>query len=287
MRKAYFNLQMFADGGAEGGADAGIADSGVATTVTQADDSQAETKATDRVSFDDLIKGDYKEDFEAKLQSAMDKRFKSANKDKETVSKLAPVIAILGDKYGVDASDLSKVDLDALTKAIMDDDSYYEDEAVKKGIPVKELKNLKKLERDNAILRQSLEERTKREQSEKAYAELVRQTDSVKTVYPAFDLNTEMKNPNFGRLVANGVPLQTAYEVVHKSEILPAAMQFAVQKTKENISKSIQSGMSRPTENGVNNSVGFTSKIDPGNLTPEQRADIRRRVLERGEKITF
>lgn len=288
MRKAYFNLQMFAEGGADAGAEGGVsATEGAVSTEGTESTNAAEGSEVQKASFDDLIKGEYKADYEAKLQSAMEKRFKAANKDKETVGKLAPVLELLGRKYGVDASDISKVDIDALTNTILEDDSYYEDEAMKMGVSVEALKEMKRMKRENENLKQTIAERTKRENSERAYAELVNQSNSLKAVYPTFDLNTEMQNPNFGRLVANGVPLQTAYEVVHKNEILPAAMQFAVQKTQENISKSIQSGKSRPAENGVNSSVGFTTKLDPSKLTPEERADIRRRVLERGEKITF
>lgn len=288
MHKDIFYLQMFADGGADAGGEGGATatEGAVSTEGTNATDS-AEGSEVQKMSFDDLIKGEYKKEYEAKLQSAMEKRFKAANKDKETVGKLAPVLELLGRKYGVDASDLSKLDIDALTNTILEDDSYYEEEAMNRGVSVEALKEIRRMERENATLKQTIEERTKRENSERAYAELVNQANGVKAVYPNFDLNAEMQNPSFGRLVANGVPLQTAYEVVHKNEILPAAMQFAVQKTQENISKSIQSGKNRPSENGVGNSVGFTTKLDPSKLTPEERADIRRRVLERGEKITF
>ena len=64
-------------------------------------------------------------------------------------------------------------------------------------------------------------------------------------------------------------------------------MAYAVQQTQNKISNSIQSGMTRPAENGIGQqSTASVGNVDPSKLTKAQIDDIRKRA-ERGEKITF
>lgn len=55
---------------------------------------------------------------------------------------------MLAQKYGVDPGDLEK-----LSSAIEEDDSYYEDEATRRGLTVQQLKEMKRIERENETLR--------------------------------------------------------------------------------------------------------------------------------------
>ena len=100
-----------------------------------------------------------------------------------------------------------------------------------------------------------------------------------------------MTEGHFGNLLVtlqhSGFPdaVRTAYESVHRDEIMGGAMQYAVQKTKQQMANAIQAGAQRPAENGAATAAA-QSRIDPAKLTPEQRKDIRERVA-RGERITF
>ena len=76
-----------------------------------------------KAAFEQLIKGDYKDEYNARVQEAINKRFKANDAAAERQKSLAPILEILGNKYGIDASDIDKMDLNALSKAIMDDDS--------------------------------------------------------------------------------------------------------------------------------------------------------------------
>ncbi len=239
-----------------------------------------------KAAFEQLIKGDYKDEYNARVQEVISKRFKANEAVAERQKSLAPILEILGNKYGIDASDIDKMDLNALGKAIMDDDSYYEQEAVEKGITVEALKNIKRMEAENKQMREAMEQRQKQDQSRKAYEALLEQCKGVKAIYPGFELATEMNNPNFGRLIANGVDARTAYEVVHRDEIQPAMAQYIANQTAQRISNDIQSGARRPTENGANSQSSSVVKTDVTKLTKEDRAEIARRAA-RGERIRF
>ena len=300
------NLQLFAEGA--GGGDGGTGAEGakgvtaaaampqtkgvknpladVKYGIQEGDNTPAaEVEATpteDRnAKFEALIKGEYKDLYDARVQNTIQQRLKG---QKETVDKynaLAPTLEVLAKKYGVDASDV-----DALNKAIEEDDSYYEAEALEKGISVEQLKEIKKIERENATLRQQMEEQNRRDNANRFYAQVMEQAESVKTVYPSFDLRAEMQNPKFVDLLRNNVDVRTAYEVLHKDDIIPAAMQFAAKTAEQKLTNNIIANGARPAENGNASQGATVVKSDVSQLSKADRQEIIRRV-QRGEKIRF
>lgn len=244
---------------------------------------QTETAAQpDRnAAFEKLIKGEYKDLYDARVQDTIQKRLKG---QKETVDKfnaLAPTLQLLAKKYGVDAGDIQ-----ALNKAIDADDTYYEQEALDKGLTVQQLKQIRKMERENAQLKAQMEEAQRQENGRKLYAAWMQQSEATKQVYPSFDLKAEMNNPKFLDLLRSNIDVRTAYEVLHKDEIIPAAMQFTAQAVEAKLARKIASGGARPSENGMSSQSAAVVKSDVSQLTKADRAEIIRRV-QRGEKIRF
>ena len=231
--------------------------------------------------FEELIKGEYKDLFDGKVQNIVQKRLKNSTETVEKYNELAPTLEMLSKKYGVDASDIK-----ALNKAILEDDSYYEEEALERGISVEQLKYTRKLERDNAELNAQMKARQSREQADKLYSAWMDQASQAKSVYPSFNLESEMKNPQFVQLLRSNVDVRTAYEVIHKDEILPAAMQFTAKTVEQKIANSIAAGGRRPTENGMSSQSAAVVKNDVTQLTKADREEIARRVA-RGERIVF
>jgi hypothetical protein len=231
--------------------------------------------------FENLIKGEFKDQFNQRMQDAVQKRLKSSKETVDKFNALAPTLEMLGKKYGVDASDIN-----ALTQAIQDDDAYYEEEALEKGLTVEQLKNIRKVERENADLKRQMDEERARQNADRIYSEWMRQSEDIKKVYPNFDFRTEMKNPKFTDLLRNNIDVRTAYEVIHNGEIIPAAMQFAVQTTEQNLTNKIIANGARPVENGNGSQGASVTKSDVSTLTKADRDEIYRRVA-RGEKISF
>ena len=231
--------------------------------------------------FEKLIKGQYKEQYDAKMQDTIQKRLKSSKETVDRYNALTPTLEILAKKYGVEATDI-----EALNKAIQEDDSYYEQEALEKNISVQQLKEIKKMERENANLRKQMHERARQENANKLYASWMAQAEEVKKIYPGFDLRAELQNPKFLELLNSNVNVQTAYHVVHMDEIIPAAMQFSVKTAESKLAKKIAAQGARPAENGMSSGSPAVVKSDVSQLSRADRDEIRRRVA-RGEKIRF
>jgi hypothetical protein len=231
--------------------------------------------------FEQLIKGEYKDLYDARVQNTVQQRLKG---QKETVDKynaLQPVLEILGKKHGVDATNI-----EALTKAIEEDDSYFEQEALERGMTVPQLKEFKKIEKENADFKAQMQEAQRQENGKKLYTAWLQQADEAKKVYPSLDLRAEMNNPRFVDLLKSNIDVRTAYEVLHKDEIIPAAMQFTAQAVESKLAKKIASNGARPSENGMSSQSAAVVKSDVSQLSKEDRAEIIRRV-QRGEKIRF
>ena len=284
------NLQLFAEG-AEGGDTGGegtMGATGVAATsqnqqvkITDADGTTAQN-IDRKAEFDKLIKGEYKDLYDAKMQDTIEKRLKGTKETVEKFNALAPMLETLAEKYGVDSTDVT-----ALSKAIEEDESFYAEEALEKGMTVEELKEIKKMKRENAELKRQMDEQKAKENADKVVSEWMRQSESLKSVYPSFDLQGEMQNPRFLELLqVPGVDVRTAYELIHKDEIIAGAMQFTAETVEKKLANKIMANGARPMENGMNSQAASLTKSDVSQLS---KADILKyqRKVARGEKVDF
>ena len=82
------------------------------------------------------------------------------------------------------------------------------------------------------------------------------------------------------------VQMLNHYEVIHKDEIIPVAMQYAAKEVESKVVNSIMAGGKRPSENGSNSQASALHKSDVSKLDKADMAEVARRVA-RGEKITF
>ena len=235
--------------------------------------------------FEKLIKGQYKEQYDARMQDTIRSRLKGKDSqiaelmDKQNA--VSPILDLLAQKHGVDAADI-----DALKKAIEADDSYFEEEALNRGMSVQDLKAIRKMERENADLKRQMQERQTRENADKLYAQWLQQEQEIKKIYPSFDMKAEMQNPEFVKLLRSNVNVRTAYEVLHKDDIISGAMQFTAKTVEQKIAKKIAAQGARPAENGMSSGSPAVVKSDVSQLSRADRDEIRRRVA-RGEKIRF
>ena len=245
----------------------------------------AEVKPTpteDRNSkFEELIKGEYKDLYDAKVQDTVQKRLKNSKETVERYEALAPTLEILAKKYGVDASDIK-----ALNKAIEEDDSYFEEEALEKGVTVEQLKEIRKMERENADLKRQMQEQTRKDNAAQQYATWMKQAEEAKKLYPSLNLEVETQNPQFRQLLMSGVDVGSAYLVVHKDEVIPAAMQYTAKTVEQKLTNKVIANGARPSENGNSSQSATVVKSDVSQLSKADRQEIIRRV-QRGEKIRF
>lgn len=299
------NLQMFGDGdGADGGtsdAEAVIPEAAspekekgknplsdvIYGKQPQQEEEPAESEtATDSEeeapSFEELIKGKYKADFDARVQKIINKRFGDSKKSEEFSKDVSPILDMLGNKYGIDPKDAK-----AIASALQNDDSYYETEAYEKGMTVKQLKDMKALERENKALKEAKEAASRQQYAQEIDAKWQRETAELSAKYGLkVDFASEVTNPDFVAILKNGGSVETAYKAVHFDDMVGGAMFNTAHAVQQKMANQIQSRAQRPLENGVSSRATSVTKSDVSKLTHKDFEEIERRVA-RGEVITF
>ena len=255
-----------------------------AAAETNPTEDKAETTTPARMSWDE-IKAD--PEYNKEIQAIVQSRLREAKKAEDSLAKLNPAIELLARKHGLDPAN---PDYEALAKAISDDDAYYEDIALEKGVSVEAAKRIDQQERDTA--RQKREEARTLEQQriQNHFRSLEQQGEALKKVFPKFDLRTELQNPVFARMTSPnvGVSVEDAYRVVHRKEIEAAQSQVIAQKTAEKMSNAIQAGSRRPDENGTSGQSASVTTFDYSKASKAQRDALKQKIraaAARGEKL--
>ena len=319
MHKWYLDLQLFTEGPAAAGADGG--DSGEQSAEFQPDtvledgtrvdrrladrlnkqakkhpdrfpgakvatapEKNAEPQAAENLDAEwaEAKKGKFAAQYGRDVQAAVNERFKNQADANKKLDSLTPMHQALMKKYGVES-------VEQLQKVVLDDDSLYEEEAEERGMSVESLKAVKRIERENELFRQREQQSQQQQMLHQHYNRLAQQADRFKQVFPGFDLDTELQNPNFLRLTGPnvGLSVEDAFYAVHHNEINPQIMAAGISRAKTQISQSIQANGSRPVEGAMSsNQAASNVSFDPHKLTKAEREEIRERV-RRGEKISF
>ena len=253
----------------------------VAADQTGSDTTQVATEEKEDLDadFEALIKGKYKAQYDARFQQGINARHKDYMQNKQQLESLNPMLDMLKEKYGVS-------DVKDLQKAIMDDDSYYEEEAMERGLTVEQLKYMKQMERENKAYKareqESIQEQMQREKIEG----WLRQEAQFKQKAPDFSLREELANPEFERLLAAGVNVETAFNVIHQDEIMSGAMNYTAKKAVEKTVNDIKARGMRPSENGLGTTTTEPKRKTVGEMTGEEILEMANKA-KKGEKISF
>ena len=149
---------------------------------------------------------------------------------------------------------------------------------------------IQEMNRENEMLSEKLDKLLKEKQTAQAaqsqYDLWMEQEKEAKQIYPNFNMEIELQNPDFVDLLNSNVSVKTAYQVIHMDEIIPAAMQFSAKAVEQNIAKKIAANGARPSENGMGGVASAVVKSDVSKLTRLDIDEVARRVA-RGEKISF
>jgi len=292
MFKNYFplcmNLQLFAEGGADGsGATGAVAAPQIGESPAQGtEQTSAATEPTiTEEQFKALMKGQFRGIVDKHTKSIVENRLKGTKERLARYEALDPVIGMLSQRYKFDANDPQIAEL--LTKAVEDDDAFYAEEAEKRGIDVNTMRQISKMERDNAALKKAIAEQESQRKADELLRGWMDEAEQLREVYPSFDLQAEIKNPNFVELMKLPIfNLKTAYEFIHKDEIQAAASQVVAQQVEQRIANRMASNANLPVENGVASASAAVAVRDASSLTKAERDDIIRRVMA-GEKVTL
>ena len=256
----------------------------VATAKENPTEEKTEPTTPARMSWDEIMADP---EYNKQMQLTVQSRLKNAKASEEALSKLAPALELLARRHGLDAENM---DYEAIAKAINDDDAYYEDLALEKGVTLETAKRIDQQERDHA--RQQREEARNLEQQkiQNHIMKLEQQGEELKKMFPNFDLRTELQNPVFARMTSPnvGVSVEDAYHAVHRKEIMQAGMQVTAQQTAQKISNAIQAGYRRPDENGTSGQSASVTTFDYSKASKAQRDALKQQIraaAARGEKL--
>ena len=239
----------------------------------QAKPAQAEVQPQDTIQarWDALKKGEFKDLYGQDVRNAIQDRFKNQADAQAELDKIRPALDALVQQANVNS-------VDELLDLIMNDDSRFEEAAEAAGMTVESYKRMKTLEAEH----DQHEEEKKQAAINNHFANLGRQAEEMRQLFPDFDLDKEMENEQFMRLTMPdvGMTLKQAYYAVHGDELGPQMMAYGMNRAREQMSQTIQAQRARPAE-GPARGQGSTAAemaVDFSKLTRKERDEYRRRV---------
>lgn len=244
------DLQLFAGEGAEG-----VNGETGAENAVAGQNGAVEVTADDE--FSELINGKFKEQFTKKTQAIIDKRFKQTKELEDYKQKVSPAVQRLMEKYGFAPGEEDK------------------------------LSSVLEAEQQNTVHNEQGKTNFNHRKIAGKVSEWVKQGEELKEQFPDFDIRKELGgNKVFGKLLMCGVPVKTAYETIHKDEILSGAMAYTAGKVREQVVKGIEAKGRRPVENGVSSESAVVTSVDVNSLTSQDILKILKQV-ENGANVRF
>ena len=304
------DLQRFADGaggGADGAGDAGVSaasaqpqtdvkvlygrqpaaeESAVGTeenakgenpdVQTAENDGEENAGENGAESFDDLIGGKFRNEFNERVNGIVQRRLAEKN---GAHARESAIVSRLCARYG--AKDIGELE------AFLGSEEAVSSLAVAAGMNTDTYLELERLREETAAAHEMQQRLMQTQAAEKQYADWTREAESVRGVYEDFNLDEELKNPQFRSLIMTKNPqysisMLDAYRIAHFDEISKAAEAQAAEK----VAASVSARAARPAENGLGSGSGVVVKSDVKAFTKKDRQEIARRVA-RGEKIVL
>ncbi len=158
-----------------------------------------------------------------------------------------------------------------------------------KNLKEKNMKNaenkeeiLRRLAFENSFLKKRHENELQLMKLRGEAQKLRKQAAETKEVYPDFDFEKEIKNPEFMRLLKLGVGVKNAYEVANIDAILENNTKAAEKKVVD----SIRLKGNRPVENGSEGASGILLSGNASKLSRKERAELAKRAAK-GERISL
>lgn len=237
-----------------------------------------------RMTWDEIMADP---EYNKSMQETMRSRLKKSSQELEAHGKMSEAYKTLARYYGLDADN---IDFDALASKVQGDDGLVESRAMQNGVDPTIQRKLDEYEALKSQQKLTSQQQAQQQMIDAHMANLRQQAEKMKTLFPNFNLEKELENNEFKRLVGPGVrvPVETAYKLIHQDEIFASTIQAAQQKATQAMSNAIQAGAQRPTENGSSSQSPSVTSIDWRQASPEQRAAQRKAIRDadaRGERI--
>ena len=249
------------------------------------DDAQStnEQSTTEKLSYQDLIKSDeYKEEHKAYMDKTIGDRLKKYKGMEEDLGKHKAILDTVAYKYGINPDDENF--LETLTEKIEADDSYYENYAMEHDISAQEARRIVTMERKASRYDAQKQEMERQEQMRQHIIVLRQNAEKTKSLFPDFDLETEMQDERFRRLCAatNG-DTTAAFKACHHDEIIANTVRMASKQIQNQTAQAVASNKARPMENGISSTAPSVVQHDFRNMSLQ---DLRKFAEEERRKAT-
>ena len=273
-------IQMFAEEASTGVSTEGVTES--VSTESAVPNAEVQTEAP-RKTLRELIDSDedYKKEYQTMQTAHMRRRLKDHSELEEKVKHYESFAPTLAQYYGLDVADL-----EGIANAVKGDDAYFKKSAIANNSSAKDGRMKFNLSEENRRMNAQLESINAEKTKNETVSRWANETETAKQIYPSLNFESEMENKDFARLVMNGVPVQFAYEVIHREELGAAMVQYGRAKAAESIAQDIAANKARPAEGGLSGNATPKTEVRPRDFTESEREKIRQRV-RRGEKVTF
>lgn len=231
--------------------------------------------------FEQLISGKFKEQFGARVQDTVQRRFKNNANFEKQLNDYRDALAPLAAGLGVDVSDVK-----GLKTAIENNDGLYAQIAEEQGMTPEQVKEHLQLKADAQKGREMQREILRQQERREMFAQWDNQAEALKEIFPSFNLESEFQNQDFMDNLELVKDVNRAFYLTHMDDILSGAMEMSAKNAKEQTVKAIQQKASRPAENAMSSQPAVIRKDDPSKMTAEERRIVAEKV-RRGEKIVF
>lgn len=198
-------------------------------------------------AFQALIKGEYKQEYDASVQQILQKRLSGHKALTQKMEALTPALTRLAERFGIDPEDTSGL-AHALETAGQASDP--------------------------------------RAAVQKQADDWARQALATRQAYGKFDLEQELKDPRFARLLQAGVDMQTAYEALHGREHFSQALAYTAMEMEKAFAGKLAAAQTRPAESGMGSGSAAVVRNDVSQMSRTDRDAIIHRV-RKGETIRF
>lgn len=269
MKENIFNIQRFAQGDAPMQStsgeslpyDAGTADLGAENTAPEKVDQGNK-------SFDDLIRGEYKQEYGKRVEAVVKKRLRDHLETKQKLKEASDALDDIRAELGVTSSDPREI-LNALRGRADNDAVQVEAQGAD---PKKE--EGRDTAGDSPLL-------------SRAFSMLAMSVEQAKEYFPSFDAVNELRDPFFlGLVKLCGGDMKRAYEMKYHDMILTSLIGHATRTAKQQLAQSVSAAGQRPPEGAAQGESAVSFITDPKSLSKTQRAEIKRRV-RKGERVIW
>lgn len=250
-------------------------------TGTESSAEPQEKTPEERQAAYERFKKEYSDLYGSDVKAQIDRRVKDEQKLYDQLAEYEPLVGILSERYGIENANVAKI-----MEAIDQDNSFWEEQAVKANMTVDQLKRMRKIEAQNRQLLESAQRAQQVRQREDVYERWDREAELCRQRYPGFDMMKECENPLFQRALGAGMDVETAYRAVHFDELTRGMMVQTERDTKKKVADAIRSGNGRPAENGVGAGAANGTKVSAWELSKEEFHKVMERVA-RGEEIVI